>query len=375
MSGAHSEAVRMQSDAETLHSEATTVPENNAVNDTTAKKKRRFIDRLYDIVKDFSRVDTNYVEPMHYNFQAMVQNINTYETYTLRGKSGQKISLAPEPTYRVGPYIGWRWIFLGYTLDLKNMSFEKQKKEFDLSLYSAQVGIDIYYRQTGNDYKIRELDLGSGNDAVQIKNVPFSGFEASIKGFDLYYIFNHKRFSYPAAFNQSTTQRRSCGSPLVGIGYTKQRLNLDGQALMDVVEQKSPSSSQLIDTTFVGAKVDYTDFSVSAGYAYNYVFARNWLLAASIALDAAYKKSAGEQLKTRFSLKEFSFSNFNIDATSRFGIVWTDTKYFAGASAIFHAYNYHKSRFSTNSVFGNVKIYAGFNFGLKKHHQKYGKKK
>lgn len=38
-----------------------------------------------------------------------------------------------------------------------------------------------------------------------------------------YYTFNHRRFSYPAAFTQSYIQRRSAGSWLAGISYQSSR--------------------------------------------------------------------------------------------------------------------------------------------------------
>ena len=64
--------------------------------------------------------------------------------------------------------------------------------------------------------------------------------------------------------------------------------------------------------------------------------------------------------------KLFNFDNFNVDGISRFGIVWNNTKWYIGSSAILHAYNYHKSTFYTNSVFGSLNFYIGFNFGRKK---------
>ena len=74
---------------------------------------KRVINGLYSFVKDFSRVDTTYIEPQHYNFQVMLQNTNTYEVYRLQTKNGVGLTLAPRPTYKLGPYVGWRWIFLG----------------------------------------------------------------------------------------------------------------------------------------------------------------------------------------------------------------------------------------------------------------------
>ena len=64
-------------------------------------------------------------------------------------------------------------------------------------------------------------------DTTPLEGMSFDGVESTVKGFNIYYIFNHRRFSYPAAFSQSTTQRKSAGSPLIGIGYTKHTLKFD----------------------------------------------------------------------------------------------------------------------------------------------------
>ena len=152
-------------------------------------------------VRGFSAIDTNYVEPQHYNYTVMLQNTNTYEVYRLTTESGYSITFAPQPSVKLGPYVGWRWIFLGYTVDLTHISSGDKKTEFDLSLYSSQIGIDLFYRKTGNDYRIRSISIGKDIDTSPLHNTKFDGLSASIKGFNLYYIFNHKKFSYPAAYS------------------------------------------------------------------------------------------------------------------------------------------------------------------------------
>lgn len=338
-----------------------------ATNDSIAANKgfwKHTLNHLYGFIKDFSRIDEDYVEPQHYNYQVMLQNTNTYEVYTLRTQEDYKVVLAPEPTYKIGPYFGWRWIFLGYTIDLTHLNGGNNRKELDLSLYSSQVGIDLFYRKAGNDYKIRSLNMGDNVNTDNMKDVDFNGFNTSIKGFNLYYIFNHKKFSYPAAFSQSTVQRRSCGSALLGIGYTKHNLSIDWDEFNSLVKERlgNEIDNVQIDSTLQSGKINYTDMSVSGGYAYNWVFAHNWLLAVSASMALGYKHSTGEAQEKTLSFKDFSFSNFNIDGVGRFGIVWNNTKWYFGMSSILHAYNYKKSRFSTNSVFGNLNFYIGFNF-------------
>lgn len=351
------------------------VPEPSSVlakSDSAATKKQSFLNRLYEVVKEFSRSDDDYIEPQHYNYTVMLQSTNTYESYTLSNKEGQEVVLAPEMSFRLGPYVGWRWLVLGYTIDISHLFGDHRKQDWDISLYSNQIGVDLFYRRMGSGYKIRRMDLGSDIDTSPMKNIDFTGFNASIKGFNLYYISNHKRFSYPAAFNQSTCQKVSCGSPLVGIGYTKHSLYVDMLQLNNVIREHvdMPNALQM-DSSFVAAHVNYTDFSVSGGYAYNWVFAKNWLAAASLSMAVGYKQSTGDVERTSLKLRDFAFYNFSFDGVGRFGLVWNNTRWYAGFSAILHSYNYRKSQFSTNSVFGSFNLYAGYNFGdRKRHHQR-----
>lgn len=330
--------------------------------------KNNFLDRLYDIVKDFSRIDTNYIEPQHYNYAFMIQNTNTYEIYKLRTDKNMTVTFNPDLSVKFGPYFGWRWIFLGYTLDISHVGGSNNKHEFDVSLYSNQIGLDVFYRTSGDDYHISNLSLEKGYNTSNIDGAPFSGIKSGIKGFSLYYITNHHKFSYPAAYSQSTCQRISAGSLLFGIGYTSQKLSVDWEALAETMNKYlgKELTESVFDSSLVKGEVNYDDLSLQFGYGYNWVFARNCLFNASLSLALAYKHSSGDSDHKNFTFRDFNFDNFNIDGVTRFGIVWNNTKWYIGSSAILHAYNYHKSNFYTNSVFGSLNFYIGFNFGHKK---------
>lgn len=338
-------------------------------------QKLSFWEKAYEVIKEFSRVDSNYIEDQKFNYTFMLQNTNTYESYRLRDVNGNSIRLTPKPSVKFGPYIGWRWVVLGYTIDFSHLSDGHNKQDFDFSIYSNQIGIDLHYRKTGNNYKIRSLYLGRNVDTKALDNIAFDGFNASIKGLNIYYIFNHKKFSYPAAFSQSTCQRKSAASYLMGFSYTRHNLNLDAKHLVDIINERLGTETTSEEKKLQSAKVNYTDISISAGWAYNWVFAKDWLLAASLSVALGNKRSVGEKEYKRFSFRDFSFNSLNIDGIGRFGVVWNNTKYYAGMSAIFHTYNYSKSQFSTNSTFGNVNIYVGFNFGNRHRTHKHKKDK
>lgn len=347
---------------------ADTLPADSLSADTTAAQSQLSLVRR--VVRGFDRLEEDYIEPQHYVFTVMLQATRAYDLYTLSSSETEKqrITFSPDRRVRVGPYIGWKWVFLGYTFDLSNINLNDLTQEFSLSIYSSQIGIDLFYRRTGNDYKLRDARLGKGVDVSALEGISFDGLQAGITGFNLYYIFNHGRFSYPAAFAQSTQQKISCGSWMAGLGYTRNSIELDHQRLQQLIDERLGSRVVQLDSGLMFNSIKYYDYSLSAGYAYNWVFARNWLFGASVQAALGYKNSVGDVEADED--QGFSFSNLNIDGIGRFGLVYNNSRWYAGASAILHTYNYRKSRFSTNNTFGSMNVYVGFNFGLKKKYRK-----
>lgn len=321
-------------------------------------------------VRGFDRLDTAYIEPQHYIYTIMLQATNNYDLYTLRsaGPEAQSITFSPDMNVRLGPYVGWKWFFAGYTFELGNINLARIKQQLDFSVYSSQVGVDIFYRRTGNDYKLRDAYLGEDVDTSPLENMPFSGVKAGITGFNAYYIFNHGRFSYPAAFSQSTIQKVSCGSWMAGLGYTKHSLEVDHGRLQRLIDASLGQQSVALDSGLMFHKVSYNDYSLSGGYAYNWVLRRYWLFGASLQGALAYKKSTGDVVGS--DSEGFDFKNINLDGIGRFGIVYNNMRWYVGASVIVHTYNYQKSRFRTNNTFGSMNMYIGYNFGLKKRYRK-----
>ena len=125
---------------------------------------------------DLEKTKDDYIEPNHFEFSAMFQVTRTFENFVL-SSNGQSIELAPDGLTKIGPYFGWRWLFFGYTFDIKNLGFNSSngRKEFDLSFYSSKFGVDLYYRRSGADYKIRDVKLGYGIDGDLFEGMSFAG--------------------------------------------------------------------------------------------------------------------------------------------------------------------------------------------------------
>lgn len=313
---------------------------------------------------DFNNPDPRYISPNLYNFTFMLNTSSSYEYYRIAstGPREQSISFAPSPSRKLGAYFGWRWIFLGWSVDVEDIFGNKQgkskKTEYNLSLYSAKVGADFYYLKSGNQFKVKSLSGfdNMGDNAVG-KEFRFDGLKVNMMGINAYYIFNNRRFSYPAAFSQSTNQRKSAGSFLTGFSYSTHKLTFDRTQL-------PPEVAAQLEPSLRFQKIRYNDYSLNFGYAYNWVFAKNCLACLSVTPAVAYKQAYITSKEEDYDAT--AYHSINFDVITRAAIVYNNAKYYVGASLLAHTYDYHKKRFWINNTYGILQIYVGFNFNKKK---------
>lgn len=314
---------------------------------------------------NFSDFDTLYISPNRYNYALMATHFSNFEYYSVTSEfpQPQKLSFSPNPHNKIGLYFGWRWIFLGWSVDIDDIYRKTNRKnkgtEFDLSLYSSKLGVDIFYRRTGNNYRIHKI-RGFYDEIPSDYSEDFSGLKVDIKGLNLYYIFNNRKFSYPAAFSQSTNQRRNAGTFIAGFSISKHNLDFDYQQLPAYIQERMNPGMKV-------NKIKYTNANISFGYAYNWVFARNCLACLSLTPAIAYKAS---DVDAETQEGKAWYSKFNLDFLLRAGVVYNNGKYFVGTSFVGKNYNYHRNNFSLDNGFGTLQVYVGFNFHLRKEYRK-----
>lgn len=314
---------------------------------------------------NFSDFDTLYISPNRYNYALMATHFSNFEYYSVTSEfpQPQKLSFSPNPHNKIGLYFGWRWIFLGWSVDIDDIYRKTNRKnkgtEFDLSLYSSKLGVDIFYRRTGNNYKIHKI-RGFYDEIPSDYSEDFNGLKVDIKGLNLYYIFNNRKFSYPPAFSQSTNQRRNAGTFIAGFSISKHNLDFDYQQLPAYIQERMNPGMKV-------NKIKYTNANISFGYAYNWVFARNCLACLSLTPAIAYKAS---DVDAETQEGKAWYSKFNLDFLLRAGVVYNNGKYFVGTSFVGKNYNYHRNNFSLDNGFGTLQVYVGFNFHLRKEYRK-----
>ena len=320
--------------------------------------------KIRKVGKEFNAVDTTFISPNLYNLAFMLEHSSWYEYYRLGSNSnngGQSISFSPNANFKLGVYFGWRWIFLGYSFDVKDIfgghKNKAKKTEMALNLYSSKFGVDLYWRKTGSDFKIRSYNGFQLNTPT--KNMDFNGFQSKIKGLNAYWIFNYKRFSYPAAYSQSTNQRKSAGSLMAGFSYSQHNISFDYDKLPTEMRDQ-------LHNALLFKKVKYSDYSLCLGYGYNWVFAKNWVSNLSLLPAIAYKKS---KINDTPQPHTHWIKDINFDLITRASIVYNNSKYFAGAALVMHTYDYRKEDFSLTNTFGTLRVYVGLNFWKKKEYR------
>ena len=343
------------------------------------QKMREYGNFFVRFIDAFDAIDTIYVERIDYNFTAMLQGTTNFEFYTLGTRDyAHSLSFAQHPDLRIGPYFGWRWLFFGYTFDISHLGAKSVKtgQKFEFSIYTSMLDCDIIYRKTGSDFYIRKV-RGLSDDALQYEGQDSRFIDASIIGAHLYYNINHRRFSSPAVFSQSTIQRRSAGSWQVGACVTHHDIHYHYSALPEALFAETSTENQFRSLE----RVKYIDYSLTGGYAYNWVFHRGWCLGVSLTPALGYKRTSMKTVlleeeedapayDSRFMNKLDEIfrkrGSINFDITGRLGIIYNTGRWFTGAFGVLHNYNYHRGDLQFSNTFGTANICVGFYFQRKR---------
>ena len=243
----------------------TFAPDTVLVSD--APKKRFFLLRLLDKAL---AVDTNYIEQSKYNITLMTEADWRFKYIWLRGSDDeghhQTLYFHPHSQVTIGPYVGYSLLFLGWTVDIGSRLTTNNSNIY-LSLYAPMFGIDYYYENDINGYSISRLSGFSDDVRERSVGLEFPGLSTNMKYIHLYYIFNHRRFSYRAAYSQSTVQRRSRGAFILGYTYSRQQTNFDYNLLP--APFYDDNGDLIINEALKVKRARYTNHSISLGYTYN----------------------------------------------------------------------------------------------------------
>ena len=196
--------------------------------------------------------------------------------------------------------------------------------ELNLNYYSSRISLDFSYQRSESlsgdvirNGEPRRMEEGD----VKMKVINVAG----------YYAFNHRKFSFPAAFNQNYIQRRSAGSWLAGISSQGGSINT-----LDELKERSPEAPEVT--------IKFGHLGIGGGYGYNLVLGKKWLLHLSaLPTFVVYNRN---KLIVNGEEREVSHMRFHMIFNERAAVVYNfSSRYFAGATLVM-----------SNSVFDNSAV-------------------
>ena len=261
--------------------------------------------------------DTNYVVRPEGNLTLKVVVNQTGNDFHAKGTVNGIYSKADLSTnYKTTMSIGasYRGLSASLSVNPAKMSGAYKDYEFNLNYYSSRISLDFSYQRSESlagdvnrdDRGLQTMESGD----LTLKVINLAG----------YYTFNHRRFSFPAAFNQSYIQRRSAGSWLAGISYQGGSIKTT-----DKLKAKNPNAPDV--------SIDVGHVDIGGGYGYNWVLGKRWLIHFSmLPTFVVYNRN---KMTVNGDDKEAQHMRFNMIFNERAAVVYHfSPRYFAGATLV-----------------------------------------
>ena len=180
-----------------------------------------------------------------------------YTTFEILDKSTNKMAqFYPNGNFDLGIDVSYKWAGLGIsyglpTSDRSNYQRGTTKRfDFQLNLYPKTFAIDALLQRYEGFYLYNPQSFTEWSSEVSPQSPDMKNYYLGVSA---YYIFNHKKFSYRAAYVRSEIQNKSAGSLFVG-----PFLNID----------KAHSSDQFIPEDLPQAVQDTFDVNLFSSVAY-----------------------------------------------------------------------------------------------------------
>lgn len=182
-------------------------------------------------------------------------SIKTDEIGTLTGLTAYKLN--ENLCKKIGLEVGYGIVNLGYGLEVEPRSATK-KSAFAFNIVGRSWGVHLNYFKITNPFTTG-LTIWDENNEVFLQDEHTPKDPASLKclSIDGYYVFNNKRFAYPAAYKMGLVQRRTAGSWMLTARYMQGDLYNSPEASWD--------SYNLIDC------FSTMQASIGGGYSVNFV--------------------------------------------------------------------------------------------------------
>ena len=253
-----------------------------------------------------------------------------------------KYDLHTKTNYTMGLEVNYCDIAATFSINPAKIGGDYNDYEFNFEYHGQMISFDInYLRATSltGDIKLGNMD-----------HLDEEGLRMNVVNASAYYIFNNRKFSYPAALFQNYYQLRSAGSWLAGLTVQSGSIRTT-----DELKARNPLAPEV--------HLTFANVALGGGYGYNFVFGQRsqWLLHLSVLPSlVVYKHNRltvnGDEMKDHGLC-------FNMLFNERVAVVYHFTPRFnAGASLIMSNSIYNNDNIKINQNKWLARAFFGVRF-------------
>ena len=231
----------------------------------TAEKKpglgKRLINKLNN--KYFStKYDTNYVARPKEKWLIRLLGNQTGNYIHAKGTVHDvysKYDLHTKTNYTLGVEVDYCDVAATFSINPAKIGGDYNDYEFNFEYHGQKISFDINY--------LRATSLTGDIQLGNVNHLDEEGLRMNVVNASAYYIFNNRKFSYPAALYQNYYQLRSAGSWLAGLSVQSGSIKTT-----DELKARSPLAPEV--------HLTFANVALGGGYGYNLVFGKHsqWLL-------------------------------------------------------------------------------------------------
>ena len=233
-------------------------------NDTIAKAKQSLGKRINKKLSTKyykTKYDTNYVARPKEKWLFRLLGNQTGNYIHAKGTVHDvysKYDLHTKTNYTLGVEVNYCDVAATFSINPAKIGGDYNDYEFNFEYHGQKISFDINY--------LRATSLKGDIQLGNIDHLDEEGLRMNVVNASAYYIFNNRKFSYPAALFQNYYQLRSAGSWLAGLTVQSGSIKTT-----DELKARNPLAPEV--------HLTFANVALGGGYGYNFVFGKHsqWL--------------------------------------------------------------------------------------------------
>ncbi len=275
--------------------------------------------------------------------------INALELEEEIDNTSTQLSYTPEDDLRIGLGVHYKWLGLSATLPISNKENQEFKgRNLDLQ---GQIILPFLFIE-GSLFRYNGYSLENSDEFPELDDLKDKVFDINFRSFttNIYWVLNHKKYSYRSFKILTEKQKKSAGSAIAGMYYNYTKLEAPGGIIPEPIKNYFSEQMDIADE-------NYNLIGLSGGYAHNFVLKNNFSIGVLLTAGPAYMSQNKKPLKkSTEKVSQFAFST-----EFQLGAAHQGDDYFYRFFLQVNTFN--RSLEDEEQKFNTIQGYVNFQFG------------